>query len=249
MKFPTPLTKGKLVKRYKRFLADVELETGEIVVAHCGNSGSMLGLKEQDYNVYLSPNTNPKAKLDWRWEMVEVSAPDSANGKDTLVCINTSHPNRICEAAIEAQEIPELTGYATLKREVKYGQNSRIDLLLTDPLDPNLRRWCYVEVKSVTLARPNLKGPTAEFPDSVTARGTKHLQELMDMVAEGHRAVMLYLVGRDDCKAMTIADDIDPTYGEMLVNAMAAGVEIIVYQCTLSTKGIAIDKPLPFNIP
>lgn len=230
MIFQSSLTKGRLIKRYKRFLADVELADGQVVTVHCANSGSMLGLKEPGYTVYLSPNTNPKAKLDWRWEVVDTG--------EALVGINTSHPNRIVEAAVEAGEIPELKGYQSLKREVKYGVNSRIDLLLSDPNE------CYVEIKNVTL-KENGK---ALFPDSVTARGTKHLHELMDMVKEGHRAVMFYLVQRGDCSVFEPAEEIDQTYASALREAHSNGVEILCYQCHVAPDRIEIDKPLKVNV-
>lgn len=236
MIFENALQKGRLIKRYKRFLADVELPDGEIVTAHCANSGSMLGCKEPGSPVYLSPNTNPKAKLDWRWEMVDVDG--------ALVGINTSHPNRLAEEAIQADQIPELCGYGTLRREVKYGKNSRIDILLEDPGVEAAASQCYVEVKNVTLR----VGDQAQFPDSVTARGTKHLLELMDMVSEGHRAVMLYLVQRGDCLSFAPAEDIDPTYANTLRKAVAAGVETLCYVCDLSETGIVVQKPMPISL-
>lgn len=189
MEFPSPLSRGRLLRRYKRFLADIELESGGEIVAHCANPGSMMGLAEPGSEVWLSPNTNPKAKLDWRWELVRVAG-------DYLVCINTAHPNRVGEEAIAAGAIPDLTGYGSLRREVKYGANSRIDILLEDPGRPP----CYVEIKSVTLRRPDGAHPTAaEFPDAVTKRGAKHLMELANVAENGGRAVMLYLVQRGDC--------------------------------------------------
>lgn len=230
MKFENPLTEGRLIKRYKRFLADVELADGTVVVAHCANSGSMQGCKDEGSRVLLSPNTNPKAKLDWRWEMVEV------NG--ALVGINTSHPNKLVEQAILDGTIKELQGYANLRREVKYGGNSRIDILLEDP------GLCYVEVKNVTLQ----VGSEARFPDAVTARGTKHLRELSDMVADGHRAVMVYLVQRPDCDFFRPAADIDPTYADALKAAHAAGVEVLCYQCELSPSAIEVQGPLPYSV-
>ena len=234
--FDIPLTRATLVRRYKRFLADVELPGGEVVVAHCANSGSMMGLCDPGATVWLSPNQNPKAKLDWRWELVEV------NG--TLVGINTARPNRIVEVAIGAGEIPELTGYENLRREVKYGENSRIDLLLEKPGLPSLPGLCYVEVKNVTLRRDK----EAEFPDAVTARGTKHLGELANMVREGHRAVMFYLVQRGDCEVFTIAGDIDPAYAEALKEATEAGVEVLCYACAVTTRDIRIARPLPLEL-
>ena len=232
MKFPDPLIPGRLVKRYKRFLADVELEGGEIVTAHCANSGSMLSVKEPGSEVWLSPARNPDRKLRYTWELVKIG--------DTFVGINTALPNRIVEESIVAGKIPELKDYETLRQEVKYGKNSRIDILLEDPARPT----CYVEVKSVTLKRGLEKNDPVEFPDSVTTRGAKHLVELSDMVAQGHRSVMVYLVQRQDGDAFTIAADIDPDYKAALDKAMAAGVEILCYQCTLDTKKIEISKSL-----
>ncbi len=230
MKFPVPLTEGRLIKRYKRFLADVELADGSTVVAHCANSGSMLGCKEPGSKVYLSPNQNPKAKLDWRWEMVEVEG--------TLVGINTSHPNRLVEAAIADGTIQELQDYGSMRREVKYGQNSRIDILLEDP------GLCYVEVKNVTLR----VGVEAQFPDAVTTRGTKHLNELSQMVSDGHRAVMVYLVQRGDCELFRPAADIDPIYAGALKAAYAAGVEVLCYRCSLSPSAIEVVSAMNYSI-
>jgi len=229
MKFEDKLIKGKLIKRYKRFLSDVELENGEIVVAHCANSGSMLSVKDEGATVWLSPSNNPKRKLKFTWEIIE---KDGFN-----VGINTGLPNKIVEEAILADQIPELLGYDSLRREVKYGVNSRIDVLLEDASKPK----CYVEVKSVTLRR----GENADFPDSVTTRGAKHLRELGDMVEEGHRSVMFYLVQRADCKVMDIARDIDPTYDAELKNALKRGVEVVCYQCDVGLDGITVTRPVP----
>ncbi len=232
MKFPDPLIPGRLVKRYKRFLADVELADGTIVTAHCANSGSMLSVKEAGAEVWLSPARNPERKLRYTWELIKIG--------ETFVGINTALPNAIVEEAIKAGKIPELSGYESLRREVKYGKNSRIDLLLEDPARP----MCYVEVKNVTLKRGLEKGDPVEFPDSVTARGAKHLVELADMVGDGHRSVMLYLVQREDGETFTIAGDIDPEYKAGLDAAMAAGVEVLCYACTLDTLGIDVSRPL-----
>ncbi|MBE9554180.1 MAG: DNA/RNA nuclease SfsA [Proteobacteria bacterium] len=235
MKFPSPLIRGTLLRRYKRFLSDIELESGEEIVAHCANPGSMMGLAEPGSEVWLSPNTNPKAKLDWRWELVRTA-------KGHLVCINTAHPNRIGEEAIGAGAIPELAGYGSLRREVKYGQNSRIDILLEDEARPP----CYVEIKSVTLRRADAAHPTAaEFPDAVTKRGAKHLMELADMADSGARAVMLYLAQRNDCDHFRLAADIDPTYAAAMTEARARGVEALCYACDITQEGIGIDRPLP----
>jgi len=232
MRFPDPLLKGTLQKRYKRFLSDVTLATGEEVIAHCANSGSMMGLKEPGLEVWLSPARNPDRKLKYTWELVRIG--------DGLVGINTMLPNRIVEEAVGSGHITELTGYSNVRREVKYGKNSRIDLFLQEDGRPD----CYVEVKSVTLRREE----AAEFPDAVTARGTKHLHEMSDMVKEGARAVMVYLVQREDCDVFRIAGDIDPAYAEALTAARAAGVEAVCYGCRLSPKEIAIGDPLPLNI-
>ena len=233
MQFPDPLIRGTLLRRYKRFLADIELEDGAQVTAHCANPGAMLGLKDAGAEVWLSPSRNPKRKLKFSWELIW------ANGG--LVGINTAHPNEIAAEAIKAGEIALLQGYETLRREVKYGQNSRVDLLLEQPGRPD----CYVEIKNVHLMRQT---GLAEFPDSVTKRGAKHLVELGDMVAAGHRAVMLYLVQRGDCDRFAIAGDIDPTYAEELHRAMGSGVEAICYDCQIDTTGIQVRKPLQLEL-
>jgi len=237
MHFPDPLVRGTLIQRYKRFLSDIEMEDGETITAHVANPGSMIGLAEPGSEVWLSPNRNPKAKLDWRWELVKVD--------DHLVGVNTSHPNKLVEEAIARDGIAELAGYDTLRREVKYGQNSRIDILLEDAAKPD----CYVEIKNVNLKRGQPGRETAaEFPDAVTKRGAKHLVELSDMVAEGHRAVMLYLVQRGDCDHLRIAGDIDPGYAEALDAATKAGVEAICYVCDMRLDGIDVATALPVKL-
>ena len=237
MNFDTTLQQGRLIKRYKRFLADVKLPDGQVVTAHCANSGSMMGLKEPGSAVWLSPNTNPKAKLDWRWEI--------ASQDGVPVGINTSRPNAIIADAIQSGAIPELDGYDNLRREVKYGQNSRIDILLEKP-----DGLAYVEVKNVTLHRPDgPHGGRAEFPDAVTARGAKHLSELADMVAQGHRAVMFYLVQRPDCREFGLAEDIDPAYTSAFKRARAAGVEVLCYDCAIDETAIKIRNPVAFCAP
>ena len=236
MKFSEPLFKGKLIRRYKRFLSDIDLN-GETVVAHCANPGAMTGLNLPGSEVWLSANRNPKAKLNWRWELIRVG--------DNLVGINTSHPNGILTEAIKAGQIETLKGYDNLRREVKYGQNSRIDILLEHYDRPP----CYVEIKNVHLKR-DLPGRrnAAEFPDSVTKRGTKHLVEMSNMVREGARAVMVYLVQRSDCDHFRVADDVDPKYAETLVAARACGVETICYDCDISVFGISVARRLPLEL-
>lgn len=235
MKFEYKLIRGTLIKRYKRFLADVLLDNGETVTAHCANSGSMMGLKDEGNIVWLSPATNPKAKLDYKWELVEV------NG--SLIGINTSHPNRLVQDAIIDGTISELEGYQNLRREVKYGQNSRIDIFLSNSSQGDAD--CYVEVKSVTLSRNEGIG---EFPDSVTTRGTKHLNELSQMVADGHRAMMVYLMQRDDCTEFRVAADIDPAYASALDSALYNGVEAVCYGCNLTCKEIIVRQRIPIRL-
>jgi sugar fermentation stimulation protein A len=235
MKFHAPLIEGVLLQRYKRFFADVKLASGEIVTAHCANSGSMLSVRDPGQRVWLSPAANPDRKLRYTWEIIEV------NG--ALVGINTAHPNAIVADAIAAGRIPELTGYPVLKREQKYGKNSRIDILLEDPARPP----CYVEVKNVTMRR--LTDGPAEFPDSVTSRGAKHLQELGDMVAAGARAVMFYLVQRGDCERFTVAHDLDPEYAKALKLAKKRGVETLCYSARVTPEGVEVHKPLTLDLP
>ena len=234
MKFHAPLIKGQLIKRYKRFMADVRLENGVLVTAHCANSGSMLSVNEPGAEVWLSPAKNPDRKLKFTWEMIRI--------KRSLVGINTQHPNTLVAEVLAAGKVPSLTGVENLRREVKYGKNSRIDVLL-EMADG---QHCYVEVKNVTMRRDLTKGAPAEFPDGVTARGAKHLVELSDMVKQGHRAVMFYLLQRGDANRMTISRDIDPNYGEVLDNARRAGVEVVAFNCKLTSKAITVAKPVEF---
>ncbi len=226
MKFANSLIKGTLVKRYKRFLADVTLEDGSLVTAHCANPGSMLGLKDEGIEVYLSPSTS--GKLNYKWELARIDGH--------RVGINTSHPNRIVEEALNKKQIPELAHYPQIRREVKYGQNSRVDFLLESNQHPS----CYLEVKNVNLKR----GPHAEFPDSVTQRGTKHLNELTNMIKQGNKAAMLYVVQRNDCESFKLADDIDPEYAKTAKMAKDAGVQQLCYVCDISLEGITLNKPL-----
>ena len=227
MRFSAPLVPARLVKRHKRFLAEVVLDGGEAVTAHCANSGSMLSLARPGARVWLQKSDDPKRKLAWSWKLEEVEGH--------LVCIDTGHPNAIVAEAIAAGAIPSLAGWATLRREVKYGKNSRIDILLDD----EARGRVYVEVKNVTLMRtPGL----AEFPDAVTSRGAKHLEELADMVAEGHRAVMVYLVNRPDGDRFALAADIDPTYAKGFETARARGVEIEVWATRVTTEEIVVER-------
>ena len=236
MKFDAPLIRGSLIKRYKRFLADVRLDDGEPVTATCPNTGSMMGLVEEGLTVWLSTSDSPTRKYRHTWELVEV---DLGKGP-AIVGINTGHPNKLVAEAIAAGRIAGLAGYATLRREVKYGQNSRIDLLLEDAAKGS----CYVEIKNVHMMR---RSGHAEFPDSVTERGVKHLAELTQMVRDGHRAVMVYLVQRADARSLTLARDVDPAYGAALDLARAAGVEAMALRCTLSPSEILVDRAIPMT--
>jgi sugar fermentation stimulation protein A len=233
MRFPAPLVPARLIRRYKRFLADVDF-TGlgsppEPVTIYCPNPGSMLGLAAPGADIFLTPTTT---KLPFRWEL------ERADGH--WVGINPGHPNTIVAEAVAAARIPELAGYASARREVRYGVNSRIDLLLESPDRPP----CYVEIKNVHLKR----GDAAEFPDCVTTRGAKHLGELAAMVAAGARAVMVYLVQRGDCRVFGLAGDLDPAYARAFVAARAAGVEALCYACDVAPDGITLAAALPIRI-
>jgi sugar fermentation stimulation protein A len=225
-----PLLKGTLMRRYKRFIADVRLRNGHVVAAHCPNSGSMEACSEPGRPVYLSRHhDNPKRRLKYTWEIIDMPS--------SLVGVNTLVPNRLVKLAIREGMVPELAGYDTIRSEVKYGTNSRIDILL----ERNGSR-CLVEIKNCTLVSDG----TACFPDAVTARGLKHLVELQEQVRRGHRAVMFYLVQRMDAIAFRPADHIDPAYGRELRKALQNRVEILVYDVMLNLKGIRLNQPLPY---
>jgi sugar fermentation stimulation protein A len=234
MRYPAPLVPATLVKRYKRFLADVVLPSGETVTVHCANPGAMTGLNVPGARVWLSTSANPNRKLPHSWELIEV---DLGGGAE-LVGINTAHPNALAAEAIAAGAIPELAGYDTIRREVKYGKGSRVDFLLEAPGRPP----CYVEIKNVHLMR---RAGLAEFPDAVTKRGARHLQELADMVAAGSRAVMLFLVQIGSARSFALARDIDPAYGRAYDAARAAGVEAIARRCRLTCDGIDVAEAVP----
>jgi sugar fermentation stimulation protein A len=230
MRFQTPLVPARLIRRYKRFLADIRLEDGAEAVAHCANPGSMMGLAEPGMRIWVEPNDDPKKKLKYGWRLV-----DHENGHFTGV--DTGLPNRALRAALEAGEVAELAGYETVRPEQKYGAGSRIDFLLSGAGLPD----AYVEVKSVTLSRaPGV----AEFPDSVTARGAKHLGELAKMAQAGHRAVLFYLVQRTDAQTVRVAGDIDPGYARALRAARAAGVTVLSYRADISPAEITLGHSL-----
>lgn len=232
MRFAALLAEGHLIRRYKRFLADVSFASGAIETVHCANPGAMTGLAEPGMRVFLSRSDNPGRKLPWSWEMVE------ADG--ALVGINTAHPNRLVGEAIAAGAVPELAGYDSVRREVRYGTNSRVDFLLADETRPT----AYVEIKNVHLSRSE---GLAEFPDSVTARGTKHLAELSAVAAAGDRAVMVYVIQRGDAREFALARDIDPAYATAFDRAIQAGVEMIAYDCRLTWAEITLHKRVPIR--
>jgi sugar fermentation stimulation protein A len=234
MRFTEPLIPATLIKRYKRFLADVVLASGEEITAHVANPGAMIGLAAPGSRVWLSKSSNAKRKLPYSWELVEV---DLGAGPE-LIGINTAHPNLLVAEAIAANAVPELAGYATARREVRYGKNSRVDFLLETPGRPP----CYVEVKNVHLMR---KPGLAEFPDSVTARGAKHLDELAAVSGGGARAVMLFLIQIGSAARFALARDIDPAYGAAFDRARAAGVEAVAYRCVIEHAAITLAGPVP----
>ena len=241
MKLPQPMVPGRLVRRYKRFLADVILEeSGERITASTPNTGSMMSLLDEGNRVWLSVSDDPKRKYRHRWELVEVKGPAGI----ALVGLNTSLPNRLAEEAIRAGLVPQFADYARIRREVRFGEeNSRADLVLEAPEKPPV----FIEVKNVTLSRePGL----AEFPDAVTARGAKHLRELARVVESGAgRAAMIYMCQRTDAERCALAADIDPRYVEEWRRAKAAGVEMVALACCISPQEIVATRTIPFVEP
>lgn len=235
MEFKGALEEGTLLKRYKRFLADVCLASGELITAAVPNTGAMLGLTAPGSPVWLSRSASPTRKYPHTWEIVAVEGLG-------LIGVNTANPNRITAEAIIAGLVPELSGYKNLRQEVKYGRNSRIDILLEGGVRPN----CYVEVKNAHLFR---KPGQVEFPDCVTERGTKHLVELSDMVREGHRAAMVYLVQAAFPSHLSLAADLDPIYVKAFKTARKAGVEAYALCCNVSTSAISASRMIPVRDP
>ena len=231
MQFEPPLQPATLIRRYKRFLADVALPEGGEMTVHCANPGAMLGLDSPGLRIWLQDSRNPKRKLRWSWRLAEM--PGGA-----LVGIDTSLPNRLVAEALAADRIPGLTGSARIQPEQKYHDNSRIDFLLTDADG----RQTYVEVKNVHLSRSS---GLAEFPDCRTDRGAKHLGALADMVELGHRSVMLYLVQRTDCTRFRLASDLDPAYAQAYRDATARGVETLCLDASITPQAISVGGPLP----
>lgn len=238
MKFETPLIPCTFLERRKRFFADVRLADGTLLTAHCPNSGSMKGCLVPGGPAWISDSGNPARALRHTLELLQVG--------DARLLVNTHRPNALAEEAIRAGVIPGLADYPEVRREVRYGsENSRVDLHLSDPRDPE-RPVCFVEVKNVTMGTPD---GLCRFPDAVTARGTKHLRELAAQVALGHRAVLLFCVGRDDGRRVQPADDLDPTYGQTLRWAAAAGVELMAWRLHITPEAVAMVAPVPVELP
>jgi sugar fermentation stimulation protein A len=231
LKWPE-LIPGNLIERYKRFLADVKLNDGKIVTAHCPNTGSMAGCCESGRPVYLSFHDNPKRKLKYTWELIEM--PNS------LVGINTLVPNRLVFESVRAGVVPELSGYESVEREIKVSDHSRIDLVLTGAN----QRPCYIEIKNCTLVNDGV----ALFPDAVTSRGLKHITELQVLVDSGCRCVMFYFVQRMDARVFKPADHIDPEYGRGLRGAVGRGLEILAYDVSIDLTGIKLNRRLPHEL-
>jgi sugar fermentation stimulation protein A len=231
MRFDPRLVEGTLVRRYKRFLADVRLAGGELVTAHVPNTGSMRGCADPGSRVGLMPSPDPRRRLRFTLELVKV--------RRGWIGVNTARSNRIVEEAVGASKVPELAGYASLRTEVRYGLSSRVDLLLEDG-----PRKCYVEVKNATLK----EGEAVMFPDAVTERGRKHLRELAAMARAGHRAVIFFLVNREDCAFFAPARHVDPVYGELLDRVSREGVEILAYRTRASLSSIRLDRPVPIAL-
>ena len=231
MKFQSPLEPAILIKRYKRFLADVRLKNNNVMTVHCANTGSMMGLANTNQKIWIENSNNPNRKLKFSWKLNELLS-------NSFVIVDTGMANKIVKEALKDNLIYELSGCSAFFAEVPYGINSRIDFLLEFEDKPK----CYVEVKSVTLSRKN---PIAEFPDSVTSRGAKHLIELAKMAKSGFRAVMLFLVCRNDCNSYKIADDLDPFYAECFLKAVEAGVEVLCYDTIITNKNVQIGRALP----
>ena len=238
MRFDLPLIPALLARRYKRFLADVVLESGDMTTVHVANPGAMTGLDRPFSRVWLSDSQNPLRKLLYTWELVET---DLGNGNE-LVGVNTVLPNMLVMDALETGLIPQLHGYSSIRREVKYGAKSRVDYLLEEPA----RAPCYLEIKNVHLMR---KRGLAEFPDCVTDRGARHLDELSSVVTAGARAVQLYVIQIPSAERFTVSADIDPNYAAAFRRAQAKGVEMLAWRCAVSLEGIEIAAPVPIVDP
>ncbi len=238
MRFSSPLLEARLIQRYKRFLADIALPDGTVATAHCANPGAMVGLKEPGARVFVSQAADPKRKLRYSWELVETALED---GRSQLVGINTARPNQLVAEALAARAIPSLAGYESVRAEVPYGRQSRVDFLLTgDGLPP-----AYVEVKNSHLMRePGL----AEFPDCRTARAARHMDELGDMVEAGHRAVLVSVVQMPLAERFRVAADYDPAYAAAVARARSRGVTMHAFRCAIDRQGIVLADEVPIEI-
>lgn len=232
MLLPQPMARGVIVQRYKRFFVDMVLDDGRAITAHVPNPGAMLGLKDPGLAAWVSWSGDPKRKLPWTLQLVE------ADGD--LVGVNTMNPNKLVAEALAADTIPELSGYAVIRPEVKYSEASRVDFLLTHPERPP----CWLEVKNCHYRRD---GTLAEFPDCVAARSAKHLKDLAAEVAKGARAVQLFVIQRTDCDSFAACDDLDPVYAKGLDEAAAAGVEVLCYRCDISPTEVRISRRIPWR--
>jgi len=234
MRFNSTLIEATLARRYKRFLADVVLPSGDVMTVHVANPGAMTGLDRPLSRVWLSDSGNQLRKYPYTWELVET---DLGSGPE-LVGVNTDQPHQLVADALEAGLIPELRNYPVVRREVKYGQNSRVDFLLED----RARRPCYLEVKNVHLMR---KPRLAEFPDCVTARGTKHLRELTSMLTTGARVVLLFVIQIPSADRFAVAGDIDRAFAAAFDRSRSLGVEVLAWRCKVTLEGIEIASPVP----
>jgi len=233
MRFQTPLMPATLIRRYKRFLADVRLADGREVTAHCANPGKMIGLNMQGLRIWIEPNDDPKRKLNFSWRIAQLD--DGA-----MVGIDTGLPNRLVADALNAGAIADFTGYSKVRREVPYGEKSRVDFLLQNSGQPDV----YLEIKNAHLRRTD---DWAEFPDSVTARGARHMDELAQMVLQGHRAVVLFVVQHTGCNRFRVSGDLDPTYGAAFEAARGAGVEVLAYDTVIDPAGVVLGKEIPLG--
>lgn len=230
MNFATPLIPATLIRRYKRFLADAVLDDGREVTAHVANPGAMTGIAIPGSRIWLEPNDNPRTKLDFGWRLLEFN--------DHFVCVDTAQANRVVGEGLRTRQVPGLEGYTEVRPEVKYATASRVDFLLSGG-GPDL----YLEVKSANFCRT---APLVEFPDSVTARGARHMADLADVVAQGHRAMVFYLITRTDCKRVGVARDIDPVYAAAFDTARVSGVEVMAMDVVMNPRGITLGRVRPF---
>ena len=242
MKYPEFLQEGRLIRRYKRFMADIELENGQQITLHCPNTGSMKNCLFPGHRVWFSDSHNPRRKYPCTWEQAEIPVQFGEDERMTLAGLNTGKANPLVEELLKSGKVKALASYGMIRREVKYGaENSRVDFLLTQDGLPD----CYLEVKSVTLAMGDGLGL---FPDAVTSRGTRHLRELKETCVQGGRAVLFFCVQHTGIDRIAPADEIDPVYGQALREAIAAGVEVMAWGAEMSPEGIELVHELPVQV-